>query len=114
MGTMPMTGRGARAARHLVPALMIGAMWVGACSSGSSPPEDGSLSLQPVAEIALPGDNSRFDYGSLDSDRGLLFIAHLGASEVIEVDVHTRQVVRTIPNLSQAHGVLVVPELRRV
>jgi YVTN family beta-propeller protein len=114
MGTMPMTGRGARAARHLVPALMIGAMWVGACSSGSSPPEDGSLPLQPVAEIALPGDNSRFDYGSLDSDRGLLFIAHLGASEVIEVDVHTRQVVRTIPNLSQAHGVLVVPELRRV
>jgi len=35
-------------------------------------------------------------------ERGLLFIAHLGASEVIEVDIRTRQVVRTIPNLSQA------------
>ncbi|KZM27991.1 hypothetical protein ST47_g866 [Ascochyta rabiei] len=32
----------------------------------------------------------------------------------VEVDVHARQVVRTISNLSQVHGVLVVPDLRRV
>lgn len=98
----------------LLPALVMASILVGACSSRSTPPESGPLPLRPVAEIALPGDNSRFDYGSLDSERGLLFIAHLGASEVIEVDVHTQQVVRTILNLPQAHGVLVVPELRRV
>jgi DNA-binding beta-propeller fold protein YncE len=86
---------------------------VAACSStpthSSSP-----LPLRPVGEVALPGDGSRFDYASLDSARGLLFIAHLGASEVIEVDVHANTVVRTIPNLAQVHGVLVVPELHRV
>src|ERR1700756_182565 len=39
------------------------------------------LPLRPVGEIPLPGDSSRFDYASLDSGRGLLFIAPLGASE---------------------------------
>jgi hypothetical protein len=78
-------------------------------SSPSSP-----LPLRSVGEVALPGDNSRFDYASLDSGRGVLFVAHLGASEVIEVDVHSNTVVRTIPNLAQVHGVLVVPDLDRV
>ncbi len=87
---------------------------IGACSSEPSSRGSSPLPLQPVAEIALPGDNSRFDYESLDPQHGLLFIAHLGASEVIEIDIHTQQVVRTIPNPSQVHGVLVVPALRRV
>lgn len=43
-----------------------------------------------------------------------MFIAHLGASEVVEVDVHAHAVVRTIPNMSKVHGVLVVPALQRV
>jgi len=72
------------------------------------------LGLQPAATIPLPGDSSRFDYASLDPQRGLLFIAHLGAGEVIEVDVHTRQVVRTITDLPGVHGVLVLPETHRV
>jgi DNA-binding beta-propeller fold protein YncE len=36
------------------------------------------------------------------------------AGDDIEVDVHAHRVVRTIPNLSQVHGVLVVPALHRV
>jgi len=72
------------------------------------------LPLRAVGEVSLPGDNSRFDYASLDQQRGLLFITHLGASEVVEVDVRANQVVRTIPNISSVHGVLVVPALNRV
>ena len=68
-------------------------------SSHSSP-----LPLKPVGEVALPGDGSRFDYASLDSGRGLLFIAHLGASEVIEVDVHANTVVRIIPMWPRCTG----------
>jgi DNA-binding beta-propeller fold protein YncE len=89
-------------------------MLVSACSRSSSHPSSSPLPLQPVGEVVLPGDGSRFDYASLDSGRGLLFIAHLGASEVIEVDVHAHRVVRTIPNIAQVHGVLVLPELHRV
>ncbi|MFD9667164.1 YncE family protein [Rhodococcus sp. NPDC059968] len=114
MGTMTGADRSARPARRLPPALVVGFVLVGACSRGAPTADDGALPLQRVGEITLPGDGSRFDYGSLDPERGLLFLAHLGASEVIEVDLHSRQVVRTIPDLSQAHGVLVVPELRRV
>jgi DNA-binding beta-propeller fold protein YncE len=72
------------------------------------------LPLRPVGQIVLPGDSSRFDYASLDPGRGLLFIAHLGASEVIEVDLRAQRVVRVIPGVSKVHGVLVVPALRRV
>jgi len=67
-----------------------------------------------VVVLALPGDGSRFDYASLDAERGLLFVAHLGASEVLEVDVHSHRVLRRIGALPQVHGVLVVPEVHRV
>ncbi|MDT7698087.1 MAG: hypothetical protein QOJ30_412 [Pseudonocardiales bacterium] len=79
----------------------------------SHQPAPSALPLRISGELALPGDDSRLDYG-LDADRGLLFIAHLGASEVLEVDVRAHRVVRTIPSLSQVHGVLVVPALHRV
>jgi DNA-binding beta-propeller fold protein YncE len=96
--------------------LLIAALVVASCTKASesqNKPET-PLPLRPVAEIALPGDNSRFDYVSLDAQRGLLFIAHLGASELIEVDVRADRVMRTIPNISQVHGVLVVGALNRV
>lgn len=72
------------------------------------------LALHTVATVALPGDTSRFDYADLDPARGLLFLAHLGASRVIEVDTRTDQVIRTIGGLPGVHGVLVVPALHRV
>ncbi|MGE5698406.1 MAG: YncE family protein [Candidatus Sericytochromatia bacterium] len=85
------------------------------CAAQSVHPRDSvsTLPLRSIGEVALPGDNSRFDYASLDTARGLLFIAHLGASEVVQVDVRASRVVRTIPNVSQVHGVLVVGPLNR-
>lgn len=85
---------------------------VGTACGRASPPAGSPL--HQVGQIPLPGDGSRFDYASLDAGRGLLFIAHLGASQVIEVDVHAHRVVRIINHLSQVHGVLVVPERHRV
>jgi hypothetical protein len=43
----------------------------------------GGLPLTVVADVPLPGDTSRFDYESYDPVRHLLFIAHLGQSEVL-------------------------------
>ena len=73
-----------------------------------------ALPLKQTGLIQLPGDSSRFDYASLDPTAGLLFIAHLGASQVIEVDVRAGKVVRTIDGISDVHGVLVVPGQHRV
>ncbi len=108
----------ARPARRLLRCAAVVAVvsFLGGCSGSSThdlssaPP----LPLAVIGEVALPGDGSRFDYASIDSGRGLLFIAHLGASEVIEVDVHAHRVVRVIPGMNQVHGVIVVPQLHRV
>jgi DNA-binding beta-propeller fold protein YncE len=77
-------------------------------------PPAGPPVLRVVTAIPLPGDSSRFDYASLDARQGLLFAAHLGASDVVEINIRAGAVVRVIPGLAQVHGVLVVPALHRV
>jgi DNA-binding beta-propeller fold protein YncE len=72
------------------------------------------LPLTHVADIPLPGRASRLDYESFDPDRHLLFIAHLGDSEVIVFDTQASRVVARIGNIADVHGVLVVPEQSRV
>jgi len=72
------------------------------------------LPLAHVADMALPGRASRLDYVSYDADRHLLFIAHLGDSEIVVVDTQASRVVARIGGVAAVHGVLVVPALARV
>lgn len=104
---------GAIAAVLLLAAVTVAALRL-TTSTVASPPTRVALPLRQVASLELPGDGSRFDYASLDAQSGLLFVAHLGASQVIEVDVRANKVVRVIDNVSDVHGVLVVPARRRV
>lgn len=67
-----------------------------------------------VADIPLPGKPARFDYQSLDAAAGRLWIAHMGAGEVLAFDVRTHQVVARVPNMPGVTGVRVVPALQRV
>ena len=102
------------------PAVVAAVVLVAAgCAAPASRPADSpspssAPGLRVVARIPLPGGNSRFDYASLDPGRGLLFVAHLGDSQIVEINIHTGRVVRTIPGLAQVHGVLVIPALHRV
>lgn len=70
--------------------------------------------IRVIVDIPLDGGTSRFDYQSLDQRRGLLFIAHLGASTVSVFDTRARKVVADIPGIAGVHGVLAIPELGRV
>jgi DNA-binding beta-propeller fold protein YncE len=79
-----------------------------------STPAAGQARLSTVSDIPLPGNTSRWDYQSLDPQSHRLFIAHLGAGEVVVFDTERGAVVGTIPNVAGVHGVIVVPELRRV
>jgi DNA-binding beta-propeller fold protein YncE len=81
-----------------------------AAPDAATPP----LQLRAIADIALGGHSTRLDYASLDVDRHLLFIAHLGDSEVIVFDTEARRVVKRIANVSHVHGVLAIPALGRV
>lgn len=85
-----------------------------AASSPTSAPASSGLPLTAVTTAALPGDTSRLDYASIDPAAHRLFIANLGASQIIEVDTTTNQVVRVIDQIPGVHGVLVVPDLHRV
>lgn len=88
---------------------------VASCGArGADDAATGSLPLKHVEDVPLPGRASRFDYESYDPGRHLLFIAHLGDSEVVVFDTLASRVVARIPGISSVHGVLVVPELSRV
>jgi DNA-binding beta-propeller fold protein YncE len=83
-------------------------------SAASSTPAAGDAILRTVADVPLPGNTSRWDYQSLDPQSHRLFIAHLGAGEVVVYDTQRATVVATIRDVAGVHGVLAVPELRRV
>jgi DNA-binding beta-propeller fold protein YncE len=103
--------------KHLIATLRNAAL-TGLCgavvgAAFAAQPASGSP-LTAVADVPLPGDTSRFDYASFDAGRHLLFIAHLGQSEVLAFDTRTRQVVGRIGGVRHVHGVLAIPELGRL
>jgi YVTN family beta-propeller protein len=78
----------------------------------SGPPE--KLPLRTLNDVSLTGGATRFDYQSLDSESGRLYIAHLGSDLMTVFDVNKQTVVSDIKDLKRVHGVLAVPELHRV
>jgi len=70
--------------------------------------------LRTVADVPLGGRTTRLDYESIDAGRHLLFIAHLGDSQIIVFDTARKHVVARIANVSLVHGVLAIPEVGRV
>ncbi|MEX3925085.1 YncE family protein [Paraburkholderia sp. BR10936] len=86
----------------------------GCVAHGADDAEVGNLPLKHIEDVPLPGRASRFDYESYDPGRHLLFIAHLGDSEVVVFDTLASRVVARVAGVSAVHGVLAVPELSRV
>lgn len=82
-------------------------------TSAADHERSGALPLKQIADVVLPGGTTRLDYESFDPARHLLFIAHLGDSEVIVFDVQSDRTTARIDHVDQVHGVLVIPELGR-
>jgi DNA-binding beta-propeller fold protein YncE len=70
--------------------------------------------LQRVVDIPLSVPALRFDYQSIDTTANRLYISHMGASELLSVDLGSRRVVGTIGHLPRVTGVWAVPALRSV
>ena len=112
MGTRTDARRSPGPAR-LLPALVMAWILVGACSSESSSPGSSPLPLHPVAEIDLPENNSCFDYASLAPSGDCCSLptsAPARSSKSTSAPGRSSERSRTCPR----HGVLVVPERRRV
>jgi len=71
--------------------------------------DEGALGLRHVEDVQLPGGASRLDYQGLDAARGLLFIAHLGADQVIAYDVHADRVAGVVSGVASPHGLTLDP-----
>jgi DNA-binding beta-propeller fold protein YncE len=80
---------------------------VGSDASDKSP-------LKQVADLPLPGPAVRFDYQSLDKSQGRLYIAHMGANQLVVFDTRKRVVIANLDGFPSVHGVWAVPELGRV
>jgi YVTN family beta-propeller protein len=73
---------------------------------------DGVLGL--VADVPMPGAGVRFDYQTLDTSNGRLYIAHMNADQVVVFDTSKRQVVANLEGFKGVHGVAVAPETHRL
>jgi DNA-binding beta-propeller fold protein YncE len=93
--------------------LCTGALVLSATASQAQGPRR-TAEWRALADVPLPGQAARFDYQSFDRTAGRLWIAHMGAGEVLAFDVRTRQVVARVTGMAGVTGVLVVPALRRV
>src|ERR1044072_6715646 len=69
----------------------------------------GSLPLRVLADGPLTGGTTRFDYQSLDSSSGRLYIAHLGSDLMTVFDINKQAVIGDVKDLKRVHGVLAVP-----
>jgi YVTN family beta-propeller protein len=64
--------------------------------------------------VPLTGRATRLDYQSFDEQSGRLYIAHLGDDMMTVFDTNIGKVVVDVKDLKRVHGMLAVPELRRV
>src|SRR6267143_6022178 len=82
--------------------------------SGTIPPASrADPLLRVVADVPLPGSASRFDYQSLESTTGRLFISHMGAGQLVVFDVRAGRVVANLAWFPTVTGVLAVPAEHR-
>lgn len=76
----------------------------------------GAAPAPPVApyhllhSLAIGGEGS-WDFLEVDPEGKRLYVAH--STQVEVVDLHTRKVVGTIPNIAGAHGIAIVPTAGR-
>jgi hypothetical protein len=62
--------------------------------------------LTTVADVPMPGAAVRFDYQSLDTSTGRLYLSHMNANQLVVFDVKKRIVVGilTVPRGFTAYG----------
>src|ERR1700756_4995458 len=101
-----------RLIRVLAFALLTPLLSLSTAANGSDASEHSPL--RKIADIPLPGSAVRFDYQSLDTSHGRLYIAHMNANQLVVFDVKKREVVANLDGFPSVHGVWAVSELGRV
>lgn len=88
-----------------------------ACAAGSPLGASDAASVpgyRVVRDVRLPGDTSRWDYQAYDAAAHLLYIAHLGAGEVVAFDTQRQAVAATVRDVGGVHGLAIAADLHRL
>src|SRR5262249_2265209 len=72
------------------------------------------LPLVLVADAPLPGHSTRFDYQDIDDASGHLVIAHMNDSSVLIVAARDGSVLKELPNIPTARGVIIGSDVGRI
>ena len=83
-------------------------------SGTANPIASAPVPLRLVADVPLPGPASRFDYQSIDAPHHRLYMAHMGAGEMVVFDMKARRVLATVGDVPRVTGVLAVPAVGNV
>ncbi len=70
--------------------------------------------LQLQQDFPLNGGTSRFDYQTFDSDNSTLYIAHMGAGQILVFNTRFVKLEATLAGYPGVTGLLVVPERHRL
>lgn len=70
--------------------------------------------LERRQDIPLPGPATRFDYQSVDTVTNRLYVAHMGAGELVVFDLASGRVEGVVHGLPRVTGVCAVPALGKV
>src|SRR5437899_763710 len=102
-----------------VPAFLalLGLMGGAACAAPaiSTGVQQASLSgYRTVKDVPLPGDTSRWDYQTYAAAAHRLYVAHLGASEIVVFDTQHDRVAGVVRGVDQVHGLVLAPDLGRL
>jgi hypothetical protein len=84
---------------HILESGIIAIGLLTACSGFATPSQ--SLPLRATHDVPLPGGTTRFDYESFDPKTGLLFIAHVGDSQVLVFNTRPQKLAADIPGAEQ-------------
>jgi DNA-binding beta-propeller fold protein YncE len=68
-----------------------------------------SVGLTLVSEVALPGPANRFDYQSVDTVAGRIYMNHMNAGTTLVFDGNKSRILAEITGVPRATGVLAVP-----
>ena len=106
---------------RLILSLFLPGLLVVGCGGGALP-LPGSTGGQQAAvpgyrvakEVPLPGDTSRWDYQTYDPAAHRLYVAHLGASEIVVFDTRSQRVAGVVRGVDQVHGLVLAPDLGRL
>lgn len=72
------------------------------------------LPLGLVADVDLPGAATRFDYQDVDESKGQLVVAHMNDASVLVLDLHDGSVLKLLPGIPTARGVVIARDVGRI